>query len=308
MTGRCRAAVGAMVVAARAPGRRARPRPSRSTWASRRSRARRSRSSAWTSTPSSRTASRSTRATRSSSCRSASTRSTSRRAAATMLPLISPDGRQGVRRQRRRRVAVLVQRPGPGRLHPRARCRPGTFGKKLSYNGSKRRRSAACRSGREAQAGHRDVQEDRQVHVLLQHPRRHEGHGHRQGQGQDGAVRQGRQEGRRAPGGDARSSTSKKLPQDAGRRPTRSTSAPPASTARSCSRSCPGAVTIPTGTTLNFRMHPARIDVHTATTGPGNPETEPNSYLGQIAASFNSRRCSTRGPCTPARRPAPAGR
>ncbi len=50
----------------------------------------------------------------------------------------------------------------------------------------------------------------------------------------------------------------------------------------------PGAVTIPTGSSLTFRMHPASYDVHTATTGPGNPETEPNSYLGQIAASFNS--------------------
>ena len=70
----------------------------------------------------------------------------------------------------------------------------------------------------------------------------------------------------------------------------------------------PGAVTIPTGSSLTFRMHPASYDVHTATTGPGNPETEPNSYLGQIAASFNSRRCSTRGPSTRASRPAPAGR
>jgi plastocyanin len=50
----------------------------------------------------------------------------------------------------------------------------------------------------------------------------------------------------------------------------------------------PSAVTVPTGTTLTFRMHPSSYDVHTATTGPGNPETEPNSYLGQVAAGFNS--------------------
>ena len=50
----------------------------------------------------------------------------------------------------------------------------------------------------------------------------------------------------------------------------------------------PSKVTVPTGTTLTFRMHPASFDVHTATTGPGNPESEPNSYLGQIAASFQS--------------------
>jgi plastocyanin len=50
----------------------------------------------------------------------------------------------------------------------------------------------------------------------------------------------------------------------------------------------PSAVTVPTGTSLTFRMHPASFDVHTATTGPGNPETEPSSYLGQVAAGFNS--------------------
>ncbi len=50
----------------------------------------------------------------------------------------------------------------------------------------------------------------------------------------------------------------------------------------------PDKVTVPTGTTLAFRMSPGSYDVHTATTGPGNPETEPNSYLGQIAASFQS--------------------
>ena len=50
----------------------------------------------------------------------------------------------------------------------------------------------------------------------------------------------------------------------------------------------PNAVTVPVGSSLTFRMHPASYDVHTATTGPGNPESEPSSYLGQIAASFNS--------------------
>ena len=48
----------------------------------------------------------------------------------------------------------------------------------------------------------------------------------------------------------------------------------------------PNAVTIPTGSSLTFRMHPASYDVHTATTGPGDPEKDPNSYLGQIAAGL----------------------
>ena len=45
---------------------------------------------------------------------------------------------------------------------------------------------------------------------------------------------------------------------------------------------------VPTGTSLNFRMSPGSYDVHTATTGPGNPETEPDSYLGQVAAGLNA--------------------
>ena len=48
----------------------------------------------------------------------------------------------------------------------------------------------------------------------------------------------------------------------------------------------PNAVTIPVGTTLTFRMSPASFDIHTATTGPGDPEADPNSYLGQLAKKF----------------------
>jgi plastocyanin len=51
----------------------------------------------------------------------------------------------------------------------------------------------------------------------------------------------------------------------------------------------PNVVTIPTGTTLNFRMSPGSVDIHTATTGPGDPEdpAQANSYLGQVEAGFN---------------------
>jgi plastocyanin len=45
----------------------------------------------------------------------------------------------------------------------------------------------------------------------------------------------------------------------------------------------PSTLTVPTGTTLTFMMSAKSYDVHTATTGPGNPETEPASYLGQLA-------------------------
>ena len=47
-------------------------------------------------------------------------------------------------------------------------------------------------------------------------------------------------------------------------------------------------------------MSAKTYEVHTATFGPGNPETEPTSYLGDLAAHFASdpvfdrRRPSTR--------------
>jgi plastocyanin len=52
----------------------------------------------------------------------------------------------------------------------------------------------------------------------------------------------------------------------------------------------PNAVTVPTGTTLTFRMSPRSYDVHTATAGQGNPEQDPNSYLGQLAKTFEDGR------------------
>jgi plastocyanin len=48
----------------------------------------------------------------------------------------------------------------------------------------------------------------------------------------------------------------------------------------------PRALTVPVGTTVTFRM-PARTEVHTASTGPGDPENQPSSYLGQITASLD---------------------
>src|SRR5690606_17379959 len=47
-------------------------------------------------------------------------------------------------------------------------------------------------------------------------------------------------------------------------------------------------VRVTPGTTLTFRMSPGTYDLHTATAGPGDPANEPQSYLGQLAASFQS--------------------
>ena len=49
----------------------------------------------------------------------------------------------------------------------------------------------------------------------------------------------------------------------------------------------PARLTVPTGTTVTFREG-ARSETHTATFGPGNPASEPTSYLGQIAGSLES--------------------
>jgi plastocyanin len=48
----------------------------------------------------------------------------------------------------------------------------------------------------------------------------------------------------------------------------------------------PETLTVKAGTTVTFAMSPRSYEVHTATLGPGNPGSEPSSYLGQIAATF----------------------
>ena len=48
----------------------------------------------------------------------------------------------------------------------------------------------------------------------------------------------------------------------------------------------PATQTVPVGTTIKFSMSAKTFDVHTATFGPGNPETEPTSYLGDLAKRF----------------------
>ena len=50
----------------------------------------------------------------------------------------------------------------------------------------------------------------------------------------------------------------------------------------------PQTLTVPTGTVVTFKMPVGSKETHTATTGPGNPESEPNSYLGKLTASLES--------------------
>ena len=57
----------------------------------------------------------------------------------------------------------------------------------------------------------------------------------------------------------------------------------------------PATLTVPSGTTVTFAMSLKSFEAHTATFGPGNPETEPTSYLGTIAASFEGPQLDQRG-------------
>ncbi len=57
----------------------------------------------------------------------------------------------------------------------------------------------------------------------------------------------------------------------------------------------PANLSIKAGTTVNFRMSSKSFEDHTATTGPGDPENQPTSYLGVIAASFQGAAFDPRG-------------
>lgn len=50
----------------------------------------------------------------------------------------------------------------------------------------------------------------------------------------------------------------------------------------------PSSLTVAPGTTVTFTMAKGSYEVHTATTGPGDPEKDPKSYLGVLAASVAS--------------------
>ena len=48
----------------------------------------------------------------------------------------------------------------------------------------------------------------------------------------------------------------------------------------------PATQTVPVGSTVNFSMSAKSYEDHTATFGPGNPDNEPTSYLGDLATHF----------------------
>jgi plastocyanin len=50
----------------------------------------------------------------------------------------------------------------------------------------------------------------------------------------------------------------------------------------------PDTLTVPVGSLVTFKMPVGSREIHTATTGPGDPEKDPSSYLGKLAASLES--------------------
>jgi plastocyanin len=57
----------------------------------------------------------------------------------------------------------------------------------------------------------------------------------------------------------------------------------------------PNTLTVRVGTTVTFAMSPGSFETHTATTGPGDYLTDPTSYIGAIADSFNLSQFDPRG-------------
>ena len=68
----------------------------------------------------------------------------------------------------------------------------------------------------------------------------------------------------------------------------------------------PSKLTVPVGTSVTFRMDSDDYETHTATAGPGNPDKEPASFLGKLAASLESPAADQRALYPSDQPPAPA--
>lgn len=62
----------------------------------------------------------------------------------------------------------------------------------------------------------------------------------------------------------------------------------------------PSKLTVPVGTTVTFTVPKGSVETHTATTGPGNPESQPKSYLGAIASGQDDPRLAYPSDAPPA--------
>jgi plastocyanin len=162
---------------------------------------------------------------------------------------------------------------------------PGTFGKKLSYNGSKRAASGLPLAEKLKPVTVTFKKVGRFTYYCNIHP------------GMKGTVTV-RPKGKRVPSKAAdKKAIARQVARSLKAAKQLPKATPPANTVNvgvagkhgeELFAFVPSQMTVPVGTALNFRMSPGSYDLHTATAGPGNPESEPSSYLGQIAASFQS--------------------
>jgi plastocyanin len=160
---------------------------------------------------------------------------------------------------------------------------PGNFGKNLAYNGRKRRLSGVPLGERLRPMTVRFTRAGSFTYFCNVHP------------GMKGVVK-ARARGRAVPSRRADRRTVANQVRRSLRRARRLADArPPAGvvnvgvagqTGEELFAFVPNEVTISAGQSLRFRMSPGSYDAHTATTGPGNPVEEPNSYLGELAATF----------------------
>jgi plastocyanin len=157
------------------------------------------------------------------------------------------------------------------------------FGKRATYNGKKSVRSGLALSNKPKAFTVRFTKAGKYTYFCNLHP------------GMKGVVRVLKKH-RRIPAARAdRRALKRQINRDFKRAKTLAKTTPPSGTVDVGVRGpgnveyygmVPGSFKIKVGTTLRFRMAPGSTEDHTATFGPGNPETQPTSYLGKIAASF----------------------
>jgi plastocyanin len=201
-----------------------------------------------------------------------------------MLPLISPNGEKVTGLNDAGGSPFWFNGQDQVGFNP-ALLPPGAFGKKLSYNGSKRVASGLPLAEKLKPVTVTFKKVGRHTYYCNIHP------------GMKGTVTV-RPKGKRVPSKAAdRKAVKRQVASSIKTAKTLPKATPPANTVNvgvagkggeELFAFVPSEMTVPTGTTLNFRMSPGSYDLHTATAGPGNPESEPSSYLGEIAASFQS--------------------
>jgi plastocyanin len=145
-----------------------------------------------------------------------------------------------------------------------------------------------------AEADDRQVQQDRDIPLLLRRPSRHEGDRPRRVLELECPLGRGGQANGAPPRSRRRWRPRRTLAKHSGTREQHGRRRAEGKGNVSFFGFIPSTLTVPAGTTVTFRMN-ASTEIHTATVGPGNPENEPQSYLGQIEAGLQGAVLDPRG-------------